>query len=316
MNARRRSFSVVALLVIFSVVVLAACQKAGTTAHPVDCLSMLTQTGSVPVPNQCRKRILVFSKTAAFRHASIPDGKIALQALASEHGFSVDFTEDSTVFTGQNLARYNAVIFLLTTGEIFDTSQEAAFRHYIESGGGFVGIHSASDTLYSWPWYGGLVGSYNNVADKHSSIQPAILHIEDPSTPSTDMLPAYWMRTDEWYNFAINPRKNVHVLLTVDERSYKGGIMGADHPLSWYHQYDGGRAWYTAMGHTSATYYEPLFRDYLWGGILYAVGLWPGHIAAGQFVQHHLQSHSEPFQVATIRRVLYYSNACMICCCC
>ena len=279
MKKREYGFSLLALCFMLLPVILVACQSS-TATSTVNCLTALTRTGDSAIPAVCHKRLLVFSKTAAYRHASIPAGKIALQELAAQHDFAIDFSEDSNVFTTANLARYDAVVFLMTSGEIFDTSQEAAFRRYIESGGGFVGIHSASDTMYSWPWYGGLVGSFNNIVNKHSSIQPAVLHVEDPHTPSTDMLPSYWRRTDEWYNFVINPRPAVHVLLTVDERTYTGGIMGADHPISWYQAYDGGRSWYTAMGHTVETYSEPLFRAYLWGGILYSVGLWPHSVTS------------------------------------
>jgi type 1 glutamine amidotransferase len=220
----------------------------------------------------CQRRLLVFSKTTGFRHASIKDGKIALQKLASEHNFAIDFTEDATVFTDANLARYAAVVFLLTTGEIFDNNQQAAFERYIRGGGGYVGVHSASDTEYDWPWYGGLLGSFIDRIHKHSRVLKATLHVTDRAHQSTNMLPPLWIRTDEWYNFASNPREKVHILLTIDESTYEGGTMGVDHPIAWYHAYDGGRAWYTAMGHTSESYYEPLFLAHLWGGITYAVG--------------------------------------------
>lgn len=315
MKKRWRVFSMFIVSLVLLSLTLIACQSS-TATSTVDCLTALTRTGDTAIPAACRKRLLVFSKTAGYRHVSIPAGKNALKELADQHGFAIDFSEDSNVFTTTNLARYDAVIFLMTTGEIFDTSQEAAFRQYIESGGGFVGIHSASDTMYSWPWYGGLVGSFNNVFNKHSSIQPAVLHVEDPHTPSTDMLPSYWRRTDEWYNFAINPRPTVHVLLTVDERTYTGGIMGPDHPISWYQAYDGGRSWYTAMGHTAETYDEPLFRAYLWGGILYAVGLWPrSAVAAGQLMVNRYRSLIKPLNVADMRRVVYYGNTCFMLCC-
>jgi len=304
MKKRVYGFSLLALGFMLLSLILAACQSS-TATSTVDCLTALTRTGATAIPVACRKRLLVFSKTAAYRHASIPAGKIALQDLAAQHGFAIDFSEDSNVFTTSNLAHYDAVIFLMTTGEIFDTSQEAAFRQYIESGGGFVGIHSASDTMYSWPWYGGLVGSFNNVFNKHSSIQPAVLHVEDPNTPSTAMLPSFWRRTDEWYNFANNPRHAVHVLLTVDERTYTGGIMGPDHPISWYQAYDGGRSWYTAMGHTVETYSEPLFRAYLWGGILYAVGLWPHSVATtGQLKVKRYLVLIKPLNVADTRHIV------------
>jgi type 1 glutamine amidotransferase len=264
------------LLLAITALVLASCnlvQTSTPTAH-------ISPSG----------RLLVFSKTAGYRHASIKDGKIALQKLATEHNFKVDFTEDASVFTDSNLSQYNAVIFLMTTGNnILDDDQKAAFERYIRAGGGYVGVHSASDTEYNWSWYGGLVGAYFDRVHGHSKIVQATLHVTDRTHPSTSMLPTTWIRTDEWYNFATNPRGKVHVLVTIDEKTYSGGTMGTDHPISWYHEYDGGRAWYTAMGHTSASYYEPLFLAHLWGGIMYAVGrrqtsLSTYHAATSQFL--------------------------------
>jgi len=224
------------------------------------------------INDSCSRRLLVFSKTGGFRHASIKDGKIALQKLATEHKFAVEFTEDSSVFTDANLAHYDAVVFLMTTGKILDDNQKAAFERYIWAGGGYVGVHSASDTEYAWSWYGGLVGAYFDRIHGHSKVVQATIHVTDRNHPSTMMLPLLWVRTDEWYNFVSNPRGRVNVLMTIDESTYKGGTMGADHPIAWYHEYDGGRAWYTALGHTSDSYYEPLFLAHLWGGIMYAAG--------------------------------------------
>jgi uncharacterized protein len=270
------------LILLLSAALLAAAScnlvqgpTANTTVPQVSCnaqRSSTTSSGSPTTTNQCGRRILVFSKTDGFRHASIKDGKVALQKLATEHNFTVDFTEDANAFTDVNLARYNAVVFLLTTGTILDGNQKAAFERYIRAGGGYVGVHSASDTEYIWSWYGGLVGAYFDRIHGHSKVVQATIHVVDRTHPSTVMLPALWVRTDEWYNFASNPRGKVNVLMTIDESTYKGGTMGADHPIAWYHEYDGGRAWYTAMGHTSESYYEPLFLSHLWGGILYASG--------------------------------------------
>jgi type 1 glutamine amidotransferase len=217
-------------------------------------------------------RLLVFSKTAAYRHASIPAAIAALRRLGQQHHVAIDFTEDSTVFSSSNLARYAAVVFLLTTGTVLTSAQAAAMEHYIRSGGGYVGIHSASDTEYNWLWYGQLVGAYFDRVHGHSKVVSATLHVGDPHTPSTSMLPATWVRTDEWYNFATNPTGKVDVLLTVDETTYHGGVMGADHPIAWQHAFNGGRAWYTAMGHTIESYSEPLFLAHIWGGIIYAAG--------------------------------------------
>lgn len=217
----------------------------------------------------CQLHLLVFSKTGAFRHASIKDGIVALKKLAADHHVTIDFTEDATRFTDANLAQYNAVVFLLTSGEILDDDQQAAFERYIRAGGGYVGVHSASDTEYKWLWYGKLVGAYFH---SHPRVQQATIDVIDHHHPSTATLPDHWVRSDEWYNFATNPRDSVHVLMTVDEKTYTGGAMGAFHPISWYHAYDGGRSWYTALGHTSESYYDPLFLAHLWGGIMYAAG--------------------------------------------
>ncbi len=253
----------------------------------------LVQTSTHATYKSSARRLLVFSKTTGFRHASIKDGKTAIQQLAVQNNFRVDFSEDSNVFTDANLAQYNAVIFLMTTGTILDDNQKAAFERYIRAGGGYVGVHSASDTEYGWSWYGGLVGAYFDRIHGHSKITQATVHVIDRTHPSTTMLPAVWIRTDEWYNFATNPRGKVHVLMTVDEKTYKGGSMGADHPIAWYHEYDGGRAWYTAMGHTSQSYYEPLFLDHLWGGIMYAAGTAQSALAASQaFILHQNQVSS------------------------
>lgn len=215
---------------------------------------------------------LVFSKTAGFRHASIPDGIAAIQALGVGHEFDVTATEDASVFTDSGLAPFDVVIFLSTTGDILDPSQQAAFERFIQAGGGYVGIHSASDTEYSWPWYGQLVGAY---FQSHPAIQTATVEVADRLHPSTQSLPGKWVRNDEWYNFQSNPRGAVHVLATLDESTYApgGGAMGHDHPIAWCHEFDGGRAWYTGGGHTSASYSEPEFLDHVLGGIEWAAGV-------------------------------------------
>lgn len=223
--------------------------------------------GTVTRSNGGSTMLLIFSKTAGYRHASIENGIDAIHKLAAVHHVEVQATEDSSVFTDENLARYRAVIFLSTTGNILDDAQKAAFERYIRAGGGFVGVHAASDTEYSWTWYGQLVGSFFK---NHPAISPATVRVEDGQNRSTSMLPEKWERTDEWYNYRENPRNRVHVLLTLDESTYKGGEMGSDHPVSWYHEFDGGRAWYTGMGHTAESFAEPLFLAHLWGGISYA----------------------------------------------
>ncbi len=214
-------------------------------------------------------RLLAFSATQGFRHGSISAAQTALGQLAQDNGFAVDFTEDPAEFNSSNLTDYAAVAFLLTSGDVLNANQQAAFEAYIRAGGGYVGIHSASDTEYSWPWYGELVGAY---FDRHPAQQTATLSVENSDHPASRELPASFQRFDEWYDFQTNPRGSVNVLLTIDESTYNGGGMGADHPIAWYHEFDGGRSFYTAMGHTNDSYSEPLFLAHLLGGIEYALG--------------------------------------------
>jgi type 1 glutamine amidotransferase len=216
-------------------------------------------------------RILVFSKTAGFRHTSIESGIAAIRRLGMENGFEVDATEDAGQINAANLTRYRAVVFLSTTGDFLGDAQQEAFMAYIRHGGGFVGIHAAADAEYGWSWYGDLVGAY---FASHPAPAQARIRVEDRDHPSTRQLPDPWVRFDEWYDFRSNPRsRGVTVLLTLDETSYSGGQMGRDHPIAWYHEYDGGRAWYTAGGHTDESYAEPFFLAHLLGGIRYAAGL-------------------------------------------
>ena len=221
----------------------------------------------------CNKRsekpkVLVFSKTTGYRHSSIGPGIQAIIKLGASNGFDVDTTENAERFNDDSLKNYSAVIFLNTTGDILNIQQQVAFERYIQSGGGYMGIHSATDTEYDWGWYGRLVGAYFN---GHPEIQQASLSIKDNQDISTKHLPATWTRTDEWYNFK-KLAKDIHVLITIDEKSYKGGTNGDNHPMAWYHDYDGGRAFYTELGHTNESYADPLYLQHILGGIKYAIG--------------------------------------------
>ena len=222
-------------------------------------------------------RVLVFSKTAGFRHGSIPAGVAGMRTLAKENGFFVDGTEDSAAFNDDNLSRYAVVVFLNTTGDILDDDQQQAFERYIRSGRGFVGIHSAADTEYDWPWYGKLVGAYFK---SHPAVQVAEVIVADRVHPSTAHLPERWERRDEWYDYRASPRGSVHVLATIDEASYQNGKMGHDHPIAWCHEFDGGRAWYTGGGHTDASYVEPAFMKHILGGVRWAAGVVDGDAGA------------------------------------
>lgn len=213
-------------------------------------------------------RILVFSKSTGYRHASIPKGKQAIQLLGKENGFAVDTTENAETFNDNDLKKYAAVVFLCTTGDVLNYQQEVALERFIQAGGGFVGIHSAADTEYDWGWYGDLNGAW---FDSHPDIQPASLTVVVHSQASTKPLPATWNRTDEWYNYK-KMRNDLNILLTIDENSYKGGNMGNKHPIAWSHEFDGGRAFYTGLGHTEDSYSDSLFLHHILGGIQYAIG--------------------------------------------
>src|SRR2546423_12745379 len=176
-------------------------------------------------------RVLVFSKTAGFRHSSIPNGKAAILRLGQENGFAVDTTEDAAAFTSKNLARYAAVVFLNTTGDVLDDAQQDDFERYIQAGGGYVGVHSATDTEYDWPWYGRLAGAYFNGHPGNPNVRRATFRVRDPSHVSTQGLPAKWEREDEFYNFR-NIAPDLHVLVDIDESTYQGGTNGANHPMS------------------------------------------------------------------------------------
>ena len=215
--------------------------------------------------------VLVFSKTSGFRHSSISDGIALIQSLGAANNFSVATTEDANAFTPANLSQYAVVVWLSTTGDVLDATQQAVFEAYIQQGGAWVGIHAATDCEYDWPWYGQLIGN-DAWFRSHPSIQDATLVVDDASHISTQNLPASFTFNDEWYNFRENPRPAVNVLLTIDESSYNPGAnaMGADHPMSWHHEFDGGRAWYTALGHRSETFADARFQSHLLGGILWA----------------------------------------------
>ncbi|MFF3897860.1 lectin [Streptomyces sp. NPDC001812] len=213
--------------------------------------------------------ILVFSRTAGFRHSSIDEGIAALRDLGAANNFTVTATEDPTAFTTAHLARYRTVVFLSTTGDVLGPTQQAAFEQYLGAGGGYVGIHAAADTEYDWPFYEGLAGA---LFQSHPAIQPATVKVEDRAHDATAHLGRTWQRTDEWYNYRTNPRTTAHVLASLDESSYSGGTMSGDHPIAWCKDYAGGRAFYTGGGHTEESYADPAFRRHLLGGIRWAAG--------------------------------------------
>lgn len=212
-------------------------------------------------------RVLLFTKSLGYYHVSIPDGVKAIQKLGREHHFRVDTTTSASLFTDANLKQYAAVIFLSTSGNMLDSLQQLSFRRYIEGGGGFMGIHSASASEKTWTWYGQLVGA---VFINHPEPQTAIVDVVDTLNASTRMLPRHWTHKDEWYNFK-NIQPDLHILLKADETTYTGGTNGNEHPLAWYREFDGGRSFYTALGHFSEAFTDPLYLGHILAGIEYAM---------------------------------------------
>ncbi len=214
-------------------------------------------------------RVLVFSKTKGFRHSSIPVGKRTLMQMGKENGFSVDTTENAALFNEANLKRYGLVLWLCTTGDVLDDAQQAAFERYIQAGGGYVGIHAATDTEYGWPWYNKLAGGQFMSHPGNPNVQTGEAYVVSKDHPSMFGFPEKWKIKDEFYDFK-NFNKDVKVLVKIDESTYKDGKMGTDHPMIWYHEYDGGKAFYTAFGHPDETYSDPVFLKNLLGGIKWA----------------------------------------------
>ena len=236
-------------------------------------------TGGRPAPTTApAARVLVLTRTAGFRHASIPDGVAALRALGREHGLAVEPTADASRLSDTGLSGYSAVVFLSTTGDVLDEAEQEALRRWVLGGGGWVGIHAAADAEKGWPWYGELLGTRFR---GHPPIQRGLVRPEPATRDLAGPLPAPWVRSDEWYNFEPDPRPHVRVLATVDEGSYTGGTMGADHPIAWCHELGRGRAWYTAGGHTADSYAEPAFRAHLLAGLRYAIGVTAARCGAG-----------------------------------
>ncbi len=222
--------------------------------------------------SESKTKVLVFSKTEAFRHESIAAGKDALSKMSKEKGFDVTFTEDASLFNEKELAKYKAVVFLNTTGDVLNDVQQNSFERFIQAGGGYVGVHAATDTEYEWPWYGKLVGAYFlDHPNDPSNVQKGKFTVTQKDHWATKGMPDEFEHEDEFYSFK-NISPNINVVLTIDDKSYIGGSNPDYHPMSWYQEFDGGRSFYTALGHTDETYEEKLFLDHLWAGIHYAIG--------------------------------------------
>lgn len=225
-------------------------------------------TGAVFSQNK-PARVLVFSKTeGGYRHASIGAGKRMFIEMAGKNHFIADTTEDAAVFNDADLEKYDVIIFLSTRGNVLDTVQQQAFQSYIHRGGGFVGIHAATTTEYTWPWYNQLIGAY---FDGHPEPQKAVYTKIDTAFYPLRKFPATISWMDEIYNFR-SVQDSLHYVITVDESTYKGGKMGKPHPVSWYHYFEGGRVFYIGLGHFDEAYADPVFTTVIYRALQWAAG--------------------------------------------
>jgi len=221
-------------------------------------------------------KALLVTTTKGWHHESLHAGVLAIQQLGVKNFYDVVLFEDPKGFTDKYLEQFKVVIFLNTTGDIFDTAQQKVMERFIQSGKGFVGIHSASDTEYDWDWYTKLVGRMFHI---HPTIQSAKVNILDAEFPGLQGFTGNKWWTDEWYEFGPEKVSDLHYILGIDETSYnpkvqwgekKGLGMGKVHPVAWYHNYDGGRSFYTALGHIPVIFSDPIFLQHLNAGIFWA----------------------------------------------
>ncbi|MBX7267644.1 ThuA domain-containing protein [Micromonospora sp. Llam7] len=261
-------------------------------------------------------RALLFTKTTGYRHDSIPAGVSMFQQQAAANNFELVHSEDSSVFTPANLATFDVLIMFQTSGMVWtSTAQRQAVEGYLASGKGIVAIHNATDMGIEaeYPWWDQTVNAGAHMPEHSPGVLPGTAIVADKKHPSTASLPDRWNRSEEWYNFDKNPRGEVHVLVTADERTYNPGsrAMGPDHPISWCRSVGGGRVWTTAMGHAAESYSETHFRDHVLGGVKWAAGNEPGDCGGtvwGNFEKRTLDNNTaDPMALAVLPdgRVMY-----------
>ena len=221
-------------------------------------------------------KALMVTTTKGWHHESLHSGVLAIQQLGIKNFFDAVLFENPNGFTDKYLEQFQVIIFINTTADIFDSAQQKVMERFIQSGKGYVGIHSASDTEYDWDWYTKLVGRMFHI---HPTIQTARLNVIDPSFPGLQGFANGKLWTDEWYEFGPEKTSGLNYVLSIDETSYdpkvqwgekKGVGMGKLHPIAWYHNFDGGRAFYTALGHMPSDFSDPIFLSHLYAGIFWA----------------------------------------------
>ena len=230
--------------------------------------------GAVPGP-----RVLVYTRNGltldgkkGYVHDNIPNSVAMIRQFGAERGFAVDVSDDPVSFTDANLRKYRALVFTNTNNQIFDTEeQKAALQRFIHVGGGFAGIHSACGSMRAWPWFWAMAGGS---FVRHPKLQEFTIRVVDRRHPSTSFLGESWVRTDEFY-FLRDMPPGLHVLLAGDLAALNDPLKPkgeATRPLAWCHEFEGGRCWFTTLGHSKESYTEPVFQQHVLGGILWAMG--------------------------------------------
>ena len=265
---------------------------------PLAAASAQQQPAQQPAANQAQApvRVLVFHGPAALQGDAVNDAVNAIKGLGTSNNFTVDDTSDPGVFTQAGLSPYRAVVFLSADGVTLSADQEAAFQAYIQAGNGFVGIHDAALAQPDSAWFTGLIGTRPGTSP--GSVQQAVVEVGDQFHPATAGLPLEWTRSDQWTNWNPNPVYTVHTVARVRERSYNPGpgANGWDHPISWCRDYNGGRSFYTGMGHTAESYREPLFLHHLLGAIQWTSGTVRGDCQATIASNYQVTRLTQPNQ--------------------
>ncbi len=277
----RRWQAAVAGLAVAIPLMMAVAPPASAAPNPDPDTLITTENGPEALRSDARKpgsyRVLVFTKTTGERRASIPAAVAALKLMGLANGFTVTDTADARAFTTANLARFRAVVFLNTTGDVLDDAQQTAFQSYFTNGGGYLGVHAAAETEPDWAFYQDLVGS---AVKSKLPVEDATIDVADRAHPSTERIARKLTLSEEWYNFSTNVRGTSHVLATLDESTVTGGTMGYDHPVSWCRDLQGGRTFYTGLGHSTRSYLDASFRKHLLGGLQWAAGVAEGDCGA------------------------------------
>lgn len=223
-------------------------------------------------------KVLLYTSPDRYHNQALPTAVTQFKRMAEQHFFGLTWTQLSTDLNPDNLKQFAVVVFLFSNARELNAEQIKSLQGFVRGGGGFVGIHASSVDSNQDPWFKQLVGrSFRG----HPEKQTGILDVVDRNFPATLHLPARWLWTDEWYEFDAPLTPGQHVLLKVDESTYAplekkqpdGRVkigMDGDHPIAWYQEFDGGRSFYTALGHAERYYEDPLFLLHLYGGIYWA----------------------------------------------